>query len=61
MNDAKTILILRPCPESSTVPTQRLADALNSLGAKVVIRDMTARYDEVLDAIAHAGTIVVWR
>ncbi|MHB8257323.1 MAG: hypothetical protein ACYDHY_13875 [Acidiferrobacterales bacterium] len=61
MNDAKTILILHPHPEVFAVAAEKLADTLNALGAKTVIHEMTARYDEVLDAVASASTIVVWR
>lgn len=65
MSDAKTILILRPSPElrpeASGLGAGQLADALHSLGAEVLVHDMTAQYDEVLDAVARAATIVVWR
>ena len=61
MSEAKTILILHPQSEAGAGAARRLEDALLSLGAKAVLHDMTTRYDEILDVIARADTVVVWR
>lgn len=61
MNDARTILVICPAALECVASARLLAAALTALGAKVSVYDMTAPYDDVLDEVVKAETIVVWR
>lgn len=61
MSDARAILILCPAVEETLVSARLLADALSDLGATAVVYDMTTSYDDVLDEVVRADSIVVWR
>jgi hypothetical protein len=60
MNAQKKILILDTGSATSPVLTE-LAGAMTALGASVAVRALDKRYDEILDAVAAADTVVCWR
>jgi hypothetical protein len=59
----KKILILYVEAENKAAPGARLADLADSLiglGAQVTLRECNQRYDEILDAVALADSVIFW-
>ncbi len=61
MNQTRTILIIHPVADECITSTHNLADHLKEIGAQVWVRVMDTSYDEMLDAMERADTIVCWR
>lgn len=60
MNTARHVLILYT---GSNIPSglMEMADMLVRLGAIVNVRMCGGRYDEILDVVAIADTVICWR
>jgi len=61
--NAKKILILYAGADSIAAPGVRLADladSLTGLGAQVTLRECSQNYDEILDAVAGADSVLFW-
>lgn len=61
MSDIRTILVICPAAAECVASARLLADALSALGARVSVRDMTESYDDVLDDVVNADTVIMWR
>jgi len=61
--NGKKILILYADADSNAAPGVRLADladSLTGLGAQVTLRECNQHYDEILDAVAAADSVLFW-